>query len=151
MKAIKTTHIDNGGHGYLSVSKKDFLLICEKTDISGFSGMDFTRVYLEEDSDASIFLDKAKKLGYIVNIKSGYNLKFKITHNYSANLFDIHPEKNSIVYLHDDMQYKLSIEGKNIIATNVLTKKRYRLSKTNPFQYIKDKEVILDTKINELV
>lgn len=145
-KEIKTTHIDNCSHGYLSVSKKDFLLVCEKTDISGFSGMDFTRVYLEEDSDASLFIEKAKALGYTVKVKSGYNPNFKISHNYSANLFDIKPENNPIVWLYDDMQYRLSLEGNNIIATNVLTYKRYRLSKTNPFKYIKDVEAI---KVND--
>jgi len=103
MKTIKTTHIDTGGHGYLSVSKKDFILVgCDPTKVSGYSGHNLSRIYLEEDCDQTYFWDVATANGFKIERKSGYNLKFNITHNYIPSLFDYIPKVGHIVTLSDN-------------------------------------------------
>jgi hypothetical protein len=140
MKTIKTTHIDNGGHGYLSVSKKDILLVyndAEIKEISGYSGMDWNRVYLEEDMDASNFIAKCKEKNITLEIKSGYNLSFKISHNYNPNLFYLNPIIGETFKLHDDLIYTIvQVEPKIIISNRF--GQRYKLQ-SNPFRHIKDK------------
>lgn len=86
---LKLTHIDTGGHGYLSVSKEIIKELGLVDEISGYSGMNQTRVFLEEDCDASLFIDRAKERGYEVEVKSSYNPKHKCTHNYNPIAFEL--------------------------------------------------------------
>src|SRR5690349_20579028 len=99
MKTIKATHIDTGGHGYLSISKTDFSLVLEPSEVSGYSGHNLNRMYLEEDQDASKFMQRAESKGIKVEVKSGYNLKFNCTHNYNPDLFSFKPEIGNSVIL----------------------------------------------------
>jgi len=131
-KLIRTTLIDTGGHGYLSVSKKDFLLICEPKDISGYSGHNLTRIFLEEDSDASLFMTKSEQKGFRIIVKDGYNLGFKIHHNYNPDLFNYIPRLYDIV----NKRYNIvSIDKKRILIKNE-NDTIYKISLTNPFKFI---------------
>lgn len=137
-KEIKTTHIDTGGHGYLSVSKKDILLVgMDPTEISGYSGMDFNRVYLEEDSDATLFVKKATEKGIHVDVKQGYNLKFSNHHNYNARLFNLKKEPGQKFKSYNDEVLEIVSTSPKLIAVDPYGK-RYKFPTSNPFQYIKD-------------
>jgi hypothetical protein len=130
------TLIDTGGHGYLSVSKADIRKYgFDHTKISGFSGHDFNRVYLEEDCDATAFLSHLDAIGVKYTVKNGYNLKFRITHNYNAALFNVQPVIGTEIRLHNGVKAKfVRSDTKVVILTE--TGKRYRMPKTNPFNYI---------------
>ena len=139
MKTIKVTHIDTGGHGYLSVSKPDLLKILTPGQISVFSGQSLTRVYLEEDCDASLFMNEAEKKGFVVVVKSSYNLNFKTTHNYDAKFFHFKPVVGDKVLLHDDMWYDIiEVNSADFRVRNSFTGQRYKLTNTKCLEYIKD-------------
>jgi hypothetical protein len=136
-KTIIVTHIDTASHGYYSVSKKDFLLIGgEPEKITGCSGHTYTRLYLEEDCDATYFFDKAKENGFEVTMKMGYNPKFAITHNYNAQLFSFEPKVGNWLILsnREICEVKIVHEDGDLIVANYGS--RYRIPKSNPFQYI---------------
>lgn len=147
-KKILTTHIDTGGHGYLSVSKKDFILAGgDPAKISSYSGHNLTRIYLEEDCDQTYFWDVAKANGFEIVRKSGYNLKFAVTHNYKPELFDFKPEigKKITFYNGDQAQIILipGVEGQTttdgilvVMVTGNHKGRQYRIPTSNPFQYI---------------
>jgi hypothetical protein len=138
-KKIKTTFIDTAGHGYLSVSKKDFLRAGgDPKKITTFSGHTYTRLYLEEDCDASYFVETAKANGFEVELKDSYNPKFKITHNYKADLFDFEPKEGLIVTLNDHANYQITNirPNGNLIVTHTVSRMKYRIGKHNPFEYI---------------
>ncbi len=136
-KVIKTTHIDTGGHGYLSVSKKDFLLVgCSPKGITGYSGHNLTRMYLEEDCDQSYFFLIANNRGFEVERKSGYNLKFNITHGYKPELFNYVPEVGDIL---NDSKYEITtVDERGIFIRDIKTGNGYRIGLNNPFQYIEN-------------
>lgn len=137
MKTIKATHIDTGGHGYLSVSKKDILAIgIDHNIFSTFSGHNTTRMYLEEDCDATKFMDYCQAKGIKVNVKSGYNPKFNITHNYKPELFNYTPAVNDMFDI-SSVQYKITeFKKSKIIIRNLITGTVYGISTSNPFKYI---------------
>jgi len=138
MKTIKTTHIDTAGHGYLSVSKKDFLAAgLDPKKISGCSGHTLTRLYLEEDCDASYFMENTRGKGIEVEVKSGYNEKLQTTHGYKPELFDYQPQAGQILILTDDKDYLLVEvkENGDLIVENA-NGKRYRIPGHNPFEHI---------------
>ncbi len=121
MKSLKITHIDNGGHGYYSVSKELIKELNFQNEISGFSGMDKNRVYLEEDCDANKFFKKLDELGLKYEIKESYNLNFRKSHNYDVKFFDV--KIGDELTLHDGTIHKVSnIEGNNLFFG------RYKLS-----------------------
>ncbi len=141
MKTIKMTHIDNGSHGYLSISKKDIMLVYNEDElksISGCSGMDWNRIYLEEDQDASNFIDKCKTMNIDYDIKNSYNQYFSITHNFNYNLFHLKPEINETFKMYDDLIYTIIKVSPKIVVVNKFGEK-YKLLVTNPFKHIKDK------------
>lgn len=136
MKAITTTHIDTGGHGYYSVSKKDIKLLGIENEISGFSGQSLNRVYLEEDCDGTLLYEKAKQFGYELKRKSGYNLKFGITHNYNPALFGWVPKLFETIIVGEKTEYTIySITNSAIFVKNDNGNK-YKIPKSNPFKYI---------------
>ena len=135
MKKIHVTHIDTGGHGYYSVSKKDILLLGIKNAITRFSGHNLTRVYLEEDQDGILLYNAAKAIGYEIICKSGYNLKFNITHNYNAGYFSWQPIINDVVYIHEKRYVISHIDAKRIIVVNE-NDTAYKIPLSNPFKYI---------------
>ncbi len=137
MKTIKVTHIDTGGHGYMSVSKKDFLEVCTPLQITGYSGHNLTRMYLEEDQDASTFMDAAEQQGYKVEVKSSYNLKFNCTHNYKPNLFAYKPIVGQEIELSGNGWFKVTeVEEKRILVQG--QGKRYQIMLPKLFEYIID-------------
>lgn len=139
MKTIKTTHIDTGGHGYVSVSKSDLLEVLKPDQISGYSGQSLTRVYLEEDCDATLFMEEAEKKGIKVEMKSSYNLHFKNTHNYDAKFFHFKPVVNDQVLLHDDQWYTIiEVNQNDFRVRNSYTGQRYKLTNVKCLEYIKD-------------
>lgn len=74
------------GHGYLKVSHDLIRRICHHAgEISKYSGMDNEYVYLEEDSDATMFLSFAQTKGYTWKIWDCYDPTFRTTHNYDAS------------------------------------------------------------------
>lgn len=139
-KVIKCTKIDTGGHGYLSVSKKDFLLSgLNPSEISGYSGHTFSRIYLEEDCDAALFYDACEKNGIKLDVKNGYNLNFNVHHNYDAKLFNYIPKIHDIIIDNNDRYYKIiSKTTKNIFINDIQTNKNYAITLSNPFKYIKE-------------
>lgn len=148
MKPIKVNYIDTAGHGYYSVSKKDFLLVCGVHEITGSSGHTFTRMYLEEDQDASTFFNKAKSLGIEVKIKSGYNPKFQITHGYKPELFSYIPEIGDIIDCHGREYFVVDIhEDKATMIRDIQTGMIYRISGHNPFAFITKLNSKLDARL----
>ena len=140
MKAIKTTLIDTGRHGYLSVSQKDFLEVMGEDArlITGYSGIDLNRVYLEEDQDASVFLNLAKQKGLEVDVKSSYNEKFSKHHNFDVSFLGGLSMGDHVV-LHDG--HKAEVTALDPIVVEDLSNGRlYRVPKSNPFQYFKSKK-----------
>ncbi len=83
------THIDTGGHGYLSVPKKLIKSLDLVHEISGFSGLSANRVYLEEDYDSDVFLKALDAKGIKYKVKSTYNPRFNRRHCYRVDLFDL--------------------------------------------------------------
>jgi hypothetical protein len=142
MKTIIVTHIDTAGHGYLSVSKKDFLRAGgDPKKITYCSGHTYTRLYLEEDCDASYFAQLCEQNGIPMMVKSSYNPKFGITHDYDPAMFDFKPTVGTRIYLSDKKVYEI-VEVKpngDLIVENKHDKVglKYRIGKYNPFQYIK--------------
>lgn len=140
-KVIKATHIDTGGHGYLSVSKKDFILAGgDPAKITEFSGHNFTRIFLEEDCDQSYFWDVATTNGFEIDRKSGYNLKFNIHHNYNPDLFSFVPESGDIITFHNNQRGTVINSNNNRKVGILVTtgNRQYGLiPASNPFTYIK--------------
>ncbi len=148
-KIIKTTHIDTGSHGYLSVSKKDFILTgCDPSKVTGCSGHTLTRIYLEEDCDQSYFWDTATANGFTIERKSGYNLKFSIKHNYNPELFHFMPEVGDNVIFHNGANAQIILvpgienattkEGIMVLVLDGNYKgSQYKIPLSNPFSYIK--------------
>lgn len=86
---IKVTKIDNGSHGYYSVSKDIIRELNLVFQISSYSGMTRNRIYLEEDADAKLFFDECKKRNIEIEVKYSYNLKFKYSHSYKPTYFNL--------------------------------------------------------------
>lgn len=137
MKNIKVTFIDTAGHGYYSVSKKDIEKLDLVQSISHYSGHNLTRVFLEEDSDATKFFETADNMGYTVVVKSSYNERFRIIHNYDPSCFRIAVGDkvkliNGETCLITGMDYRsIYLERENF--------RFYRISTNNPFQWIESK------------
>lgn len=66
------TFLADSGHGWLSVALTDLVTLGIADDVSTYSYMNATRAYLEEDCDASLFLDAAKEAGWEVTYKESY-------------------------------------------------------------------------------
>jgi len=73
MPARKLKFINDPGHGWLSVSLKDIIDLDIVDKISAYSYMSPSRAYLEEDCDASIFINAAKDAGWKLEIKESYS------------------------------------------------------------------------------
>ena len=71
----KLTFLADPGHGWLSVSRKDLKTLGIQNVISNCSFQRGQRVYLEEDRDAVLFLDAAKKNGWDLQIKESSSNK----------------------------------------------------------------------------
>lgn len=119
MKTIKVTKIDTAKHGYLSVSKKVIEQLGIQNEISGYSGHNLTRVYLEEDADALLFFKAVAEKGLNVEVKYSYNVNFSITHNYNHKYFNWKPEKGAeIVFNGYEKPFTITSIVKNSIIVD---------------------------------
>lgn len=135
MKSIHVTFISTPGHGYLSISKKDFLAIgADPEKISQYSGHTFTRLYLEEDCDASYLVGLTREKGIHLAVKHSYNESFSIHHNYKPELFSYTPQVGDAI----DIIYTVkSVDVKQIVILHTgENNKPYRIPSSNPFKYI---------------
>ncbi len=64
------TYTQDPSHGWLSVSLNEVVQLKIEKEISPYSYMNATRVFLEEDNDMRIFLDKAKLVGWDVSVEN---------------------------------------------------------------------------------
>ena len=66
-------------------------------------------------------------------------MKFNITHNYNFELFNYVPKINDIITAYNDNHYKIVNKTiKNLIVNDIILKKNYAISLSNPFKYIKE-------------
>jgi len=72
MKTKKLTFHADPGHGWLEVEFSDLEELNIQEKISRYSHIRGNKVYLEEDCDASLFLDFAKNNGWTINIQEKY-------------------------------------------------------------------------------
>jgi hypothetical protein len=137
---IKCKKIDTGSHAYLSISKKEFLLSgLTPSEISAYSGHTFSKIYLAEDCDATLFRDACEKKGIQLIIKTIHNSQFKIGHNYNPELFDYAPKINDIIIGYNNCNYTIINKNeKGIMINDKITNKKYFILISNPFMYIKN-------------
>ena len=125
------THFDTGSHGYVSVPKSLIKKLgINPNDISGYSGMNFTSVFLEEDCDASLVISKMEEAGMTVRLKTTYKPNFSIHHNYIAELFDYRYCFGDIL----DDKYQV-VDAKRGYIMDINSFKKYRIPNSNPFKY----------------
>lgn len=82
---MKLTFYDTGRHGYLRVSLSLLKTLDCYPKISGYSGKDARYAYLEEDCDASLFVEELKQKNIQFEVESIYNPNFNKTHNFYEN------------------------------------------------------------------
>jgi len=68
----KLKFIQDPAHGWISVKRSDLKLLGIEDEISPFSYQKGNRVYLEEDRDAGIYLDKAKQAGWEIALNESF-------------------------------------------------------------------------------
>lgn len=69
MKTLKLTFHTDAGHGWLKVNRADIDALGIADQISRYSYQKGDYAYLEEDCDASRFLEAAKAAGWILNMR----------------------------------------------------------------------------------
>ena len=141
------TFTSDPGHGWLSVSLKDIIALDIKDKISSCSYMTLTRAYLEEDCDASVFMNAAKEKKWELNIKKT-NVDVTPIRNYAS--FDNEKielalafKKGTQISLFNKSKEDWSTQGKivEIIGNAVYMESefgaKYKSSKTKILSYIK--------------
>lgn len=78
LKPRTFTMCEDSAHGWLSVPRKLIDKYGLKYKISSYSYQKKTRVYLEEDCDARLFIDELEKRKLPYHIKSSYTEKSRI-------------------------------------------------------------------------
>lgn len=73
MTTRKLTFHTDPGHGWLEVPRADLVDLGIVSSVSAFSYQKGTRVYLEEDCDASLYLEAARAAGWRVNVREQYS------------------------------------------------------------------------------
>lgn len=68
MKTLKLVFHTDAGHGWLKVNRADIDALGIAHQISPYSYQRGDAAFLEEDCDASLFMDAAKAAGYILNM-----------------------------------------------------------------------------------
>lgn len=121
-RKINITHIDTGGHGYYSISKKDVALLGIQEKVTGYSGHNLSRMYLEEDCDAGLVHKAAKEKDIQLNIKQSYNLYFKTVHNYKPELFDYFPSIGDTIAMGSNSYVVTEIHSKKMILRCIYSK-----------------------------
>lgn len=135
---MKATFIDTASHGYLSVSKKDLQAVLGErvNEITKYSGMNYTRVYLEEDQDAYLFISECEKQGIDLEIKHSYNPKHSITHSYNPDLINYFPSIGDRIELTCGKTATITGRKGKTLFIQCDTGERYKIPGNNPFRYI---------------
>lgn len=71
MQQRLTFHADPA-HGWLEVTRADLAALNIESKISRYSYASGNKVFLEEDADASHYLEAAKAKGWIINIQENF-------------------------------------------------------------------------------
>lgn len=132
MKSRKLTFMTDPGHGWLSVSNKDIKELGIADKISAYSYMSPTRSFLEEDEDASIFMDAAKAAGWKIETKTSYSENTPIRNypDYDKYWIENKFGVGSKVGFHDGRTG--TIESESTVRDE--NGKLYRLFKSNPMK-----------------
>lgn len=72
MKTQRLTFHTDPGHGWLEVTRADLVELGILGLVSAYSYTDGPRVYLEEDCDATLYLEAAKAAGWVLNMVDKY-------------------------------------------------------------------------------
>lgn len=72
MKTQRLTFHTDPGHGWLEVTRADLVELGILGLVSAYSYTDGPRVYLEEDCDATLYLEAAKAAGWVLNLVDKY-------------------------------------------------------------------------------
>lgn len=125
------------GHGWLAVPLADLTNLGIAGEISHYSYMTSTQAFLEEDRDASIYMNAAKDKGWTVNIDHNHSNNDSKIRTYGN--YDPHWVENAIgigikVYV-PGLNKQATITGENrkqwILDTG------HGFPKRNPFRYVK--------------
>ena len=127
------TFITDAGHGWLSVSHKDLISLNIVDQISHCSYISPTRAYLEEDLDASIFLNAAKAAGWTIETRSTYSDHWKGREWPSYNPYFILNRFQSGLRVAINGKHNATVKenGKSYLLETDLGQ-TYRMYKTNP-------------------
>ena len=122
------------GHGWLKVPVKLIADLGIKDNITGYSYMSLTHVYLEEDKDADTFIKACEAAGHTVTVKEKYSrqsrvreyaqynpafveplsdgpviqVKFKDAKGNSPGVFIIEPKRKLLVPLDGGLAYRMN-------------------------------------------
>ncbi len=139
---IKRTlkHLSDAGHGWLSVSHDDIRTLGISGLITSYSYINGTRVFLEEDQDAAVFLEAAEKAGWDVThttqtCKADHS-RIRNLPQYCHGYIDYPLENDRVVKLYDGAVYwVLGRQGNRIWVIN---ENGYRLTApaSNPYAYL---------------
>lgn len=72
MKTQRLTFHTDPGHGWLEVTRADLVELGILGLVSAYSYTDGPRFYLEEDCDATLYLEAAKAAGWVLNLVDKY-------------------------------------------------------------------------------
>ena len=133
------TLFEDALHAWLSISHKEAIKAGIKDKISGFSYMDNTRIYLEEDRDKWLFLDTLKTE---YRIKSSYKDRSPIRNKagYNPKMVGYIPETGDILTHYNNAKYKV----KRINKKYIYLEDCYCLLKSIPKYFKKFNKNILD-------
>jgi hypothetical protein len=84
MATIKKFFHSDSGHGWLAVKRKEVEQLGIADKVSKFSYAKGKTVYLEEDTDAGLFLNAAKAAGLEVEVKDAKPVKRSNIRGFSA-------------------------------------------------------------------
>jgi len=143
MKTITKTinHIQDPGHGWFSVSQKDILELGIADKISPYSYMNHTRAFLEEDCDATLFLDSAEKAGWKITIKDSLTngqSQVRSKAGYFSKFVKNPLKMGSNIMLHNNTSAVIVGIEKGSFIIHQKDGRCFRLPKSNPYNYISD-------------
>lgn len=143
---MKLKFIADPSHGWLSVSHKQILELNIQDKISQYSYMNLTRVFLEEDCDAQLFIDAAKAAGYEVKVKEPSSWSNRPS--WVRSLGDYNPSYLTNPLKEGDTVWLYGVISTAVISTlshfsKYMTVKYkeniYTLPYSNPMKYIRER------------
>ena len=134
MTKRSVTFISDPGHGWLSVKQADLLELGIVDKISRYSYLDGSRAYLEEDCDAGLYIDAAKKAGWDLNIKQSYRKSFnRALGSYEAGFVKSPINIGRKVFDYKGAEY--TVTGENAKKW-ILDGGLYGVAKSNPYKSV---------------